>query len=167
MGARKPILASMLVGFALVATQSEAQVNTPRANTGTAASKRQAVPAAAGAPAGAAAGTAAPAVESGPSAEELARKRNAELERVRKRIDDDAKLRKADQERKAQEDRERALAAKQQRESQEAQKRAAFERERERERERKRLEQERQAQCVITPVMSDDDIARCRAARGG
>ena len=167
MGARKPILASMLVGFALVATQSEAQVNTPRANTGTTASKRQAVPAAAGAPAGAAAATAAPAVESGPSAEELARKRNAELERVRKRIDDDAKLRKADQERKAQEDLERALAAKQQRESQEAQKRAAFEQERERKRERKRLEQERQAQCVITPVMSDDDIARCRAARGG
>ena|SRR5436190_13026033 len=141
MGARKLILASLLAGFALVASHSEAQRVGEGKTTG--------------------------AVESGPSAEELARKRNAELERVRKRIDDDAKLRKADEEQKAQEDRERALAAKQQRESQEAQKRAAFERERDRERERKRLEQERQAQCVITPVMSDDDIARCRAARGG
>jgi parvulin-like peptidyl-prolyl isomerase len=166
MGARKLILASVLAGFALVATQSEAQVNvTPRVNTGTAASKRQAAPA--GAAAGATSGTGAAAVESDPSAEELARKRNAELERVRKRIDDDANLLKADQERKAQEDREKALAAKQQRESQEERKRAAFEREREQARERKRLEQERQAQCEVKPVMSDDDIARCRAARGG
>lgn len=65
--------------------------------------------------------------------------------------------------RKAQEDADAALTAKQKREAQEAQKRAAFERSRE----QKRREQERQAQCVIKPVMSDAEIAKCREVRGG
>jgi hypothetical protein len=37
----------------------------------------------------------------------------------------------------------------------------------ERAKERKREQQEREAQCVIKPVMSDEDIAKCRAVRGG
>lgn len=98
-----------------------------------------------------------------PTAEELARKRQQELARVRKRLDDEAKMRKADQERKEKERLEAALEALKKREAQEAQKRAAFERARE----QKRRQQERQAQCVIKPVMSDDDIAKCREVRGG
>ncbi|HTN27567.1 MAG TPA: hypothetical protein VL180_07265 [Burkholderiales bacterium] len=37
----------------------------------------------------------------------------------------------------------------------------------ERAKERKREQQEREAQCVIKPVMSDEEIAKCRAVRRG
>ncbi len=81
---------------------------------------------------------------------------------MRKRLDDEAKLRKADEQRKEQQEIDAALAAREKREAQEAQKRAALERARE----RKRPEEARLAQCVIRPVMSDDEIARCREVRG-
>lgn len=96
-----------------------------------------------------------------PTAEELARKRQEELARVRKRLEDDAKLRKADEERKAMEAAEAAAEARKKREAQEAQKRDALDRARE----QKRQDQERQAQCVIKPVMSDADIEKCREVR--
>jgi len=70
-------------------------------------------------------------------------------------------MRKADEARKQQDEMEAALAAREKREKQEQQKRAALERVRE----QKREEQARQAQCVIKPVMTDDDLARCREAR--
>ena len=108
------------------------------------------------------AGSAQPA-DATPTVDELARKRNEELARVRKRIDDDAKMRKADQDRKQQENAEKALEAQRKHEAEEAQKRAAAERARE----ARRLERERREQCVVKPVMSDEDIERCRASRGG
>ena len=84
-------------------------------------------------------------------------KQEAAEERERRRKEELASMRKQQQ------DADAALTTKQKREAQEAQKRAAFERSRE----QKRREQERQAQCVIKPVMSDAEIAKCREVRGG
>ena len=140
MTTRTLIVAAMVAGFALAAADSEAQRRRPGAGAGVAAP---------------------PAVDDTQGADELTRKRNEELSRIRKRFDDDVNLRKADEERKKQDDAEKELAANRQREAREAQKRAAFERERE----RKREERDRQAQCEVKPVMTDEDIARCRAAR--
>lgn len=158
---RKPIVAAALACLALLtARESEARrvgVPTPPADSAKPATnddkKTQD---------GGPSRTANPA-DATPTVDELTRKRNEELARVRKRIEDDAKMRKADEDLKRQEDAQKAAEAQRKLQAQEAQKRAAAERARE----AKRLERERREQCVVKPVMSDEDIEKCRASRGG
>jgi Skp family chaperone for outer membrane proteins len=119
--------------------------------------------AAAGALAGTVAGSAVAAAdpEARKQQDELARKRQEELAALQKRFDDEAKLRRMDAEQKRADEAARIADEARKREQQEAQKRAALERDKE----ARRARAEREAQCQIRPVMTDEDIAKCRALR--
>lgn len=93
---------------------------------------------------------------------ELEQARQRELAALREKFDEEAKARKAAAELKKL-DAAAAIEAKERRRLQaEAQRRAALGHEKAHRRE----QQERAAQCIIKPVMTDDEIARCRQVRG-
>ncbi len=151
------------------ATKSRSMNITPRISTPSgspAQPQRSAIPAAAvGAAAGVAAGTLAGSAPASADAdankrqEEATRKRLQELAALQRRFDDEVKLRKLEDERmKAEAAAKATEAARKKREQQEAQRLAALEGQKKAKRERA----EREAQCQIKPVMSDDEIAKCR-----
>jgi hypothetical protein len=151
------------------AAQSRSMNITPRISTSSgspAQPQRSAVPAAAvgaaaGVAAGTLAGTAAASADSDARKrqEEATRKRQQELAALQQRFDEEVKLRKAEDERmKAEAAAKAAEAARKKQEQREAQRLAALESEKKAKRERA----ERDAQCQIKPVMSDDEIAKCR-----
>lgn len=140
---------------------------TPRISATSGAQPQQsAVPAmAVGAAAGVAAGTLAGSAaargdsEANKRQEEASRKRQQELAALQKRFEDETKLRKLEEERnKAEAAAKAAETVRKKREQQEAQRLAALEGEKKVKRERA----EREAQCRIKPVMTDDEIAKCR-----
>ena len=94
--------------------------------------------------------------------QELERARQLELAILGQKIEEQARARKVAQELRKLEAAAAREAERQKQTRAEAQRRAALDQEKARRRE----QQERAAQCRIKPVMTDDEIARCRQVRG-
>jgi colicin import membrane protein len=130
-------------------TRSQAQQQSAPASSSVAAARPGMVPAAAPQPVLNAAE---------PTPED--RKRSEELAALQKRFEQETAARKAEADAKrAQEEARQAALAEAERKQREEKMRLA-----QREAEKKRQQEELQRQCVIKPVMSDADIAKCRAA---
>jgi len=149
---------------------SPINVNIRSGSASAAPSATPATGAAAGVAAGAAVGAAAASRpvdaanldESRRAQRELEEKRKQELAALRKKFEDEAKARKAAEE---QQKLEAAAAVDQERKrrlQEDAQRRAEIDKEKA----RRRAQQERESACRIRPVMTDEDIARCRQTSG-